>query len=176
MSDDDARGPVDHWCFFRSRSRSYAVPLSFVAEVIRDVRLTRLPLAPGPLVGLCALRREVIPVFDLAEGPAPAGERPVGPTSVLILRIGAGVWGYLADSEGIDFAEVSVAEGHESTITRSGTTYSVIDPTASWHALRSLVLSAYRAQGADRVGEGRGTRPLRPALARNAFPGTAPML
>ncbi|MDR3632474.1 MAG: chemotaxis protein CheW [Isosphaeraceae bacterium] len=166
MSAGADEGRVDHWCIFRSRSRPCAVPLQWVAEVIRDLRLTRLPLGPAPLVGLCALRRDVIPVFDLAEGGAAEDrDRPEGPTSVLVLRSGSGVWGYLVDEQGIELAGAPPSAVSAGTLTWEGTSYAIVDPPASWHALRSQVLSAYRAResGRKRAGHPPRSAALEPA-------------
>lgn len=139
---------LDHWCLFWSRAQPCAVPLQWVAEIIRDVRLTRLPLGPSPLVGLCALRRDVIPVFGLATPDGAAGQdRPAGPTSVLVLRGGSGVWGYVVDDQGIELVSAPPSSVPAGDFTWEGTTYSVVDPMASWSGLRSQVLRAYRTRG-----------------------------
>lgn len=142
---------LDHWCLFRSGSLPCAVPLQWVAEIIRDVRLTRLPLGPAPLAGLCALRRDVIPVFDLADRANETdGQAPEGTASVLVLRGGSGIWGYVVDEEGIEVAGATRADGAAGEVAWEGTAYTVVDPSASWHGLRSQVVSAYRASTSAR--------------------------
>ena len=42
----------------------YAVPMDAVREVVRAPRLTRLPTAPGLVLGLFNLRGEIIPLLD----------------------------------------------------------------------------------------------------------------
>ncbi len=47
-------------------SDRYAVPTSFVREVVSEPLPTRLPTAPAMLLGAFNLRGEVIPMFDTA--------------------------------------------------------------------------------------------------------------
>src|SRR5438874_2320734 len=105
--------PIRPWCLFRSGPIGYAIGLESVAEVIEVERLVRLPHCPPRVLGLCVLRRELIPVIGLnepaagpASTPAPAPARAL----VLILRTARGTWAIRINSEGTVVAEESLDE------------------------------------------------------------------
>src|SRR5438874_1226602 len=69
--------PPRAWCLFRCGRATLAVGLEAVAEVVEVERLVVLPHSPPRVLGLCALRREVIPVIGLVDpGDEPAGPGP----------------------------------------------------------------------------------------------------
>lgn len=65
----------------------YAVPADRAAEVVSFPELTRVPGAPGHLLGVFAHRGEVIPVVDLAVLTGAKGE---GVRRAVLLRLARG--------------------------------------------------------------------------------------
>jgi purine-binding chemotaxis protein CheW len=139
-----ARRAAPSWCLFRCGHAPFAVRLESVAEVVEIERLVRLPQGPPRVLGLCALRREVIPVVTLEEAThAPA---PTAKTTVLILRTSRGTWGVRIDGLGTVVAdgtlepEGRVEDGSGGTflgtVRRDGLAHAVIDPEATWRDLR----------------------------------------
>lgn len=136
------------WCLFQSGPRSYAIGLESVAEVVEVERLVRLPHSPPRLIGMCTLRREVMPVISLgaSEQPSPAGKHVV-----LILQTGRGPWALEVSSEGTTVAEEplegpppeggpeALATVFLGTVRRGETCYAVIDPDATWQGVRAEV-------------------------------------
>jgi purine-binding chemotaxis protein CheW len=67
-----------------------AVDLSEVAGIVADRAVTRLPGSPPALLGVAALRRQLVPVYDLAMVLGTAGERgPGGGPRWMILATGS---------------------------------------------------------------------------------------
>jgi purine-binding chemotaxis protein CheW len=143
------RPPARPWCLFRCGKVPYAVGLEAVAEVVEVDRLVGLPLSPPRVLGLCALRREVIPVVGLDRGPA----GPAGRVLVLILRGARGIWGVRIDAEGTAVAEepldpsVPGPDGSGATflgtVRRDGPAHAAIDPEATWRSVREGVEQWY---------------------------------
>jgi chemotaxis signal transduction protein len=143
------------WCLFKSDSRPFAVGLDAVAEVVEADRLVRLSLCPPQVLGLCTVRRDIVPVLSLTP-PAAGGERePEGKTIVLILRSDEGVWGIRADREGTAVADGrfepagSLADDAEGaaivgTLKRGDHAHAVIDPGQTWRNVREHVEAWYR--------------------------------
>src|SRR5688572_23426388 len=73
---------------FASGSSWFAVPSERAAEVVTFPELTRVPGAPGHLLGVFAHRGEVIPVIDLA---ALTGATPEKTRRAVLLRLTRGV-------------------------------------------------------------------------------------
>ncbi len=69
---------------------AFAVGLEAVAEVVEVERLVRLPQSPPHVLGLCALRRDVIPVVAVQRTAAEPSSRFL----VLILRTSQGGMGH----------------------------------------------------------------------------------
>lgn len=95
---------VRHWCLFQGARRAYAVGLEVVAEVVEVDRLVRLPHGPSQVLGLCTLRREVVPVVRLGpDGPS----RTPGPGAglVLVLRTSRDTWAVPIGGEGTAVVE-----------------------------------------------------------------------
>ncbi len=65
----------------------YAVPAERAAEVVTFPALTRVPGAPGHLLGVFAHRGEVIPVIDLA---SLAGSKPEKSGRAVLVRLPRG--------------------------------------------------------------------------------------
>src|SRR4051794_6008810 len=147
-----AARPGRPWCLFRSGERHLAIGLESVAEVVEVERLVRLPTSPPRVIGLCALRREVIPVIGLND---PGPEPPAGPPGflVLILRTGRGTWAVRINAEGTLVAEESVDDvapaaerlgpAFLGSVRRGDTCYAVIDPEATWQDVRQSVEDWY---------------------------------
>lgn len=55
------------FCTFRVGGDCFAVDAERVAEVIRESRVTRVPLAPEAVLGLVHLRGRIVPIIDLAD-------------------------------------------------------------------------------------------------------------
>ena len=139
------------WCCFRSGARSFAVDLTAVVEVIETEGVVRLPHSPAVILGLCAFRRDVIPVVRLIGGAEVRGERR-GRIDVLILRTEQGLWGLRIDrsstvvsedvlqaDQGPDADESVTAPVLIGTLRRGETACAVIDPEATWQRLRSVI-------------------------------------
>ena len=146
--------PTRPWCLFQSGPRAYAIGLESVAEVVEVEKLVRLPQSPPRVVGLCTLRREVMPVIGLGPGL----RSDAGRHTLLILRTGHGPWALEVSSEGTTVAEDSL-DGTPSdpdpdspgtaflgTIRRGETAYAVIDPEATWRGVRAEVETWYTDQ------------------------------
>lgn len=140
------------WCLFRSFQQPYAIPLEYVSEVVSVESLVRLPLGPPELLGLCVIRRDVIPVVGLIDG-RPAAEAGVnqGASAVLVIRAEHETWGIGISREGIIVDdqepgedESALAAGFsprvlEESIRRGDTNYAAIEPEALWRSVRGLV-------------------------------------
>jgi purine-binding chemotaxis protein CheW len=50
---------------FRLQNEEFGIPINQVREIVRLVKITHIPEAPGFIVGVINLRGEVIPVIDL---------------------------------------------------------------------------------------------------------------
>ncbi len=78
---------------------AYAIDVGLVREIVRMKSLTRVPRAPGWLLGVVSLRGEVVEVVDLRIRLGLGGSAP-GPSSRIIVLHGEGdrVTGLLVDS------------------------------------------------------------------------------
>jgi purine-binding chemotaxis protein CheW len=120
-----------------------------VAEVVEVDRLVPLPLCPPRVLGLCSLRRKVIPVVGLGRAEAGPAGAPGPKVLVLVLRTARGTWGARIDGEGTAVAEepldpdLPFEEGAGltflGTVRRDDLAYAVIDPEATWRDLRGGV-------------------------------------
>ena len=130
-----------------------------MAEVVEVERLVRLPHSPPRVLGLCALRREVIPVIGLNDpGPDPSAPQPRAGLLVMIFRTGRGIWAVRINPEGTIVAEealddpapaaVALGPVFLGTIRRGETCYAVIDPEGTWQNVRQSVEDWY----CDRMG------------------------
>ncbi len=149
------------WCLFQCGRSAYAIGLDAVAEVVEVERLVRLPHSPPRVLGLCSLRREVIPVISLNQpGDAPEAPPPMATAGllVMILRTGQGTWAVRINPEGMivgeerldDIAPAAIPLGPAflGTVRRGETTYAAIHPEATWQNIRQGVEDWY----CDRMG------------------------
>jgi hypothetical protein len=148
-------GPARPWCLFRCGSEAFAIALESVAEIVEVERLVGLPHSPPGVLGLCTLRREVVPVIALG-GPWPDDATAEGAvTLVLILKAAAGLWALRVSAEGTAVAEeplevagmvgpTSGARGGVQasflgTVRRGDSDYAVIDPEVTWRGVRESI-------------------------------------
>jgi purine-binding chemotaxis protein CheW len=133
------------------------VALEAVMEVVEVERLVCLPQSPPQVLGLCTLRREVIPVIELDRSARDGKTQGAGSKlTVLILRTGRGRWGFPVNSEGTTVAEEELGEkppaglhvdgpslGIMGAVRRGEKVYCVIDPEATWRFVRERVEDWY---------------------------------
>jgi chemotaxis signal transduction protein len=147
--------PPPPWCLFRSDSRPFAIGLEAVAEVVQADRLIRLAHCPPQVLGLCTVRRDIVPVLSL--NPSVLGEatNPEAPLVVLIVRSDQGPWGIRIDREGTAVSEgkLDASSGGEPTVggaeivglvRRGDLAHAVIDPDRTWRNVRESVDAWYR--------------------------------
>jgi chemotaxis signal transduction protein len=154
---NSARPTRRPWCLFLSGTGLYAVALDAVAEVVEVERLVGLPQSPPQVLGLCTLRREVIPVIELDRSARDRGAQGVGSgLTVLVLKTGRGRWALHVNSQGTTVVEDDLgdpppvsdhADGPSlaisGTVRRGDEVYSVIDPEATWKFVRQRVEDWY---------------------------------
>lgn len=139
------------WCLFRRGPRSYAVPVHCVAEIVPVERLSPIPLGPPCLLGLLALRRDVIPVVALDVESAGSTQDPGGMRAVLVVRNGRGPWGIQIDREGTivteevdDDRSSSPWSGRgRSQIRRGETVFEILDLDRSWQEASAAIRACY---------------------------------
>jgi purine-binding chemotaxis protein CheW len=61
----------------------YALPMDCFLEVIAQPKVTRLPTAPGVVLGLVNVRGEIVPLFDLA-GLMSTGRTQIAPFAAVV--------------------------------------------------------------------------------------------
>lgn len=148
------------WCLFKCGSRPYAVGLEAVAEVVEADRLVRLTHCPPQVLGLCTVRRDIIPILTLV--PASTQAEPSVPETTpesrlvaLILRSEMGSWGIRIDREGTvvaDDAAVTLARSPEvdygatvlGMLRRGEANHTIIDPVQTWRNVRGTVEAWYQ--------------------------------
>lgn len=150
--------PTQLWCLFKSDSRPFAVGVEAVAEVVEADKLVRLSLCPPEILGLCTVRRDIVPVLSLTPGPGAelhAGSDTDRRNIVLILHSEHGAWGIRIDREGTVVAEgvLDPAAGAQAgptgpaiagTLRRGDQSHAVIDPARTWRNVRENVEAWYR--------------------------------
>ncbi|HEV3164937.1 MAG TPA: chemotaxis protein CheW [Isosphaeraceae bacterium] len=144
------------WCLFRSQSRALAVSLERVCEIVAIDRLVRVPLSPPELLGLCTVRREVIPVLRMDSEPSQGNAQTQRLNAVLVLRTShQRSWGIAINRDGITVHDETVKEedGKElepettippDVIRRGEDIYTVVHPENTWNGVRAAVESWYR--------------------------------
>ncbi|WP_406694945.1 chemotaxis protein CheW [Singulisphaera sp. Ch08] len=143
------------WCLFRSDSRPFAVGLEAVAEVVQADRLIRLAHCPPQILGLCTVRRDIVPVLSLSPDASDVALDPETPVVVLVLRSDQGMWGIRIDREGTAVSDgvlVAPFQGEPTTggaevvgsVQRGDLAHAVIDPDRTWWNVRASVDAWYQ--------------------------------
>jgi purine-binding chemotaxis protein CheW len=60
------RSPESQYCVFRSGRERFCLPVLDVEEVVEWPIVTKVPLAPGYLIGIFNLRGAIVPLIDIA--------------------------------------------------------------------------------------------------------------
>ena len=60
------RSPESQYCVFRSGRERFCLPVLDVEEVLEWPLVTKLPLAPGYVLGIFNLRGTIVPLIDIA--------------------------------------------------------------------------------------------------------------
>jgi purine-binding chemotaxis protein CheW len=154
------------WCLFRSGRELFAVALGTVAEVVEVDRLEKLPHAPPAVIGLCVLRREVIPVVALDDSALEAAADSEARPSLLILKTSHATWGVRIDRAGTTVAESALDPEAPAgrapwgawlgTVRHAGESHAAIDPEAAWRHLRQCA-NAWYSSPPGRDDEDRGS-------------------
>ncbi len=124
---------TSQFCTFYLDSLLFGVDLQGVQEVIRNLEMTQVPLAPGVVRGLINLRGQIVTAIDLRQrlglkAPA-AGALPMN----VVVRSEDGAVSLLVDEIG------DVAEVEESTFERS--------PETLTGPVRAMILGVYKLDG-----------------------------
>ncbi|HEV3164828.1 MAG TPA: chemotaxis protein CheW [Isosphaeraceae bacterium] len=141
------------WCLFSSLGQAYAVRLESVSEIISVDRLIQLPLAPPELIGLCTIRRDIVPVVGLVDGRPAVVSGMQGMNALLVLQAEQGIWGIAINREGVAVVEATpevqelalLPAGPTGTITSAGsirkgdTAHAIINPEKAWSSVRASV-------------------------------------
>ena len=160
--------PTRPWCLFHCGPASYAFGLESVAEAVEVECLVRLPQSPPRVLGMCTLRREVIPVIGLDRHDAELTlYAAASKVLVLILRSAHGTWAVRINAEGTVVAEEPLEESAPAgdsaglaflgTVRRGDAGYAVIDPETTWRNVRQSVENWYcEHPGLDTAAKGQG--------------------
>ena len=62
---DLARGPVTEFLAFILAGEIYAVPLTKIREILSPPPITKVPRAPGDVIGVCSVRGLLVTVMNL---------------------------------------------------------------------------------------------------------------
>lgn len=138
-------------CLFQSGLKAFAVGLESVAEVIEVDRSVRLPHSPPNVLGMCVLRRDVIPVLDIAENPAEnAAPGSLARSTVLLMKTSQGIWGVHVSGAGIIVTEecpeddpARSDEARPGFVRRGDRSYALIDPEETWRRMRLSIEKWY---------------------------------
>ncbi len=97
--EDDAAELLRELLVFGLDDSAYAVPVERVREIVRMKSLTRIPRAPEWILGVVALRGEVVEVVDLRRRLGLGSSSPNGSHRIIVLHGDADrVTGMLVDS------------------------------------------------------------------------------
>jgi purine-binding chemotaxis protein CheW len=112
--------PLRELLVFGLDESSYAIPVEWVREIVGMKELTSLPRSPDWLLGIAALRGEVIEIADLGLCLGLASVQPNRQSRIIVLHGDAGrVAGILVDSVSEVFRvpekEVQLAQGLDVT-------------------------------------------------------------
>jgi purine-binding chemotaxis protein CheW len=70
---------------FRLGNQACAIETRYIAAVLKSLAMTRLPGAPAHWLGVCNLRGEILPLFDLRQLRGQGRVEPTPETRVLVL-------------------------------------------------------------------------------------------
>ena len=159
--------PTRPWCLFRGLRRAYAVGLESVVEVVDCERLVQLPHSPPRVLGLCMLRRELLPVIGLDRGEEPGSDKTTGRQLVLVLRTGRGTWAVPVAGEGTAVTQATLDEPCPppdtgspwltflGTVRRGETVHAAIDLETTWAHVRDGVATYHAGGWLDASARGR---------------------
>ena len=124
---------TSQFCTFYLDSLLFGVDLQGVQEVIRNLEMTQVPLAPGVVRGLINLRGQIVTAIDLRQRlglkAPPAGALPMN----VVVRSEDGAVSLLVDEIG------DVAEVEESAFERP--------PETLTGPVRAMILGVYKLDG-----------------------------
>jgi len=124
-------------------------------EVVECERLVRLPHSPPRVLGLCTLRRELLPVIGLERDDEPGSDRATGKRLLLVLRTSRGTWAVPVAGEGTAVAQGAIDDPCPApdtgapwltflgTVRRGETVHAAIDLEATWSRVRDGVETYY---------------------------------
>lgn len=98
--------PSRRHCCFLVGGDCFAVPAEYVAEVLRDGRITRVPRAPDAVIGLVHLRGRIVPVIDMLRHLGLAAAAAPTSRTHLVIRLQDDWYSLLVD-EMLDVVEVN---------------------------------------------------------------------
>jgi hypothetical protein len=137
---------------FRDVDAAYAVPIERVVEIVPLHNLTRVPQSPSRVLGLVALRRQMIPVVAPAERSHKGESIEADSTAaaILVVRTTHGMLGLVIQREETCVAEAQPEKGGTSTtgtqfsvITRGTNVHSAVEVDALWLELRKTIERCY---------------------------------
>jgi len=124
---------TSQFCTFYLDNLLFGVDLQGVQEVIRNLEMTQVPLAPGVVRGLINLRGQIVTAIDLRQRlalkPPATGTLPMN----VVVRSEDGAVSLLVDEIG------DVAEVEESTFERP--------PETLTGPVRAMILGVYKLDG-----------------------------
>jgi purine-binding chemotaxis protein CheW len=150
------------WCLVRIDTRPYAVALHAVAEIVEAEELVGLPLCSPRVLGLCAYRRDLLPVIAFSDAPSATPATTEGRPLVMIVRSEHGTWGLRIDRGGAIVAEGPLDDRCAAivepggpvaigSIKRGDATHAAIDAEATWRNVRDAIERWYKGdRGRDR--------------------------
>ena len=111
-----------HLVIFSLKNEEYAVPISFVREIIKPTEIVNIPQSPDFVEGIIHLREDIIAVIDLAKRlKAADSEVPGKMKKIIIVEIQEKLIGLIVDFVG------EVLRVSESQISPVPETISTID-------------------------------------------------
>jgi purine-binding chemotaxis protein CheW len=85
-TNDDSSHAVRELLVFGLDDSAYAVPVERVREIVRMRELTRVPRSPGWLLGVVALRGEIVEVVDLRLRLGLGASQPTRSSRIIVLH------------------------------------------------------------------------------------------
>lgn len=143
-------GQTSQFCTFSLDQLLFGVDLKTVQEVIRELPMTPVPLAPAVVAGIMNLRGQLVTALNLRQqlemGPAPAGAIAMN----VVVRSQDGAVSLLVDQIG-DVLEVDEASFERTPETLQGKIRTMI---LGVHKLDTRLLHVLDVEKACQVGEG----------------------